>query len=1160
METHLKPSKLGKAAGIAFGGWDWVSNSIHSTNSCMILVGWDKTNVNLMVVHMTSQVMLTEIEILKSKQKMFCSFVYASNSRIERRNLWNELRRMKSISTRWPWILMGYFNVTLKLEEHSAGGSRMSADMQDFAECVNDIKVEDVNYSGLQFTWIKSPSKPKTIIIKKLDRAMVNAEFLGSYGGAHARFHPFLISDHSHVVMHIPDTLEGTKKAFRFSNFIADKKEFIEVVKKDWKCDCDGYSMYKLVKEDEEYESLFEKVEANPNSADVKKDMSTILLEYNEAINDEEKLLPKMLNRRNLNRIMGIFDKQGNLFEWENVPSQFVKHFEKFLSNNGDTEEIDSEGLFNKKLTNSEAEAMVRDVSDTEIKEAIFGIGNDKAPGPDGFTSTFFKKSWDIVEEDVCKAIIANRLQGCLDKLISINQSAFVPGRLIQDNLLITQELLKGYNRKKGPQRCALKIDIAKAYDTVNWKFLENILKQYGYFKSERGLRQGDPMLPYLFTLVMEVLTLMVQKRVEKSNQFKYHWGCKDLKLTQLCFADDLLMLCNEDYKSVEVLKEGLMEFSKASGLVPNMNKRTIFFGSVMKIERRKILGVMPFTVGNLPMKYLGVPLINKNIGVSECNQLVKRVKQKVNDWKNKTLSYAGRLQLIAFVLASMHIYWALVFLIPKTTVKEIEKALKGFLYLGPWNEALLCKHLWNVITQKDSLWVKWVNVAKLKGKSIWEVEINDNDSGTWKAILNLRSKIRDSVWKKLGDGQNTNMWFETGVNKEGVNDYVLWKDNNGTEGKFSIKKVWEKFKDVNPEVNWYKVVWFTQCNPRFAFIMWLAMHKRLATQDRIMKWNKNNQLLCPLCKTVNDSHDNLFFKCSYSKAVWKKVKDRLKEPNWGGNWEDVVEEIANELSELVQRNKRDYKASTIEPESKEVCGCNESLERMGYSEGIYQLMGSSLIRSAWNKGNFEELIGVIEIGLGGGGSAMLFGSILSFAQEVRIDIWEGNVARLKEPSYIMKGAITFTVKPSSVQALLLWMMVEWEKSGIRDICPWCLIFSCGFESMEKPVSFASMFKDNTSKKTVQLSELRNDECVSGTDVSIPLASIDALGKKVTILRVPLMIVTVRKSRIFVWKIIEIMDGLVDDACKKVEAPPKKTGIWEDIEEVEHENDNSKKS
>ena len=55
-----------------------------------------------------------------------------------------------------------------------------------------------------------------------------------------------------------------------------------------------------------------------------------------------------------------------------------------------------------------------------------------------------------------------------LDTLVSVKQSAFVPGRLIQDNLLITQELLKGYGRKNGPKRCALKIDIAKAYDTVN--------------------------------------------------------------------------------------------------------------------------------------------------------------------------------------------------------------------------------------------------------------------------------------------------------------------------------------------------------------------------------------------------------------------------------------------------------------------------------------------------------------------------------------------------------------------------------------------------------------------------------------------------------------------------------------------------------------------
>nr|GEW27740.1 RNA-directed DNA polymerase, eukaryota, reverse transcriptase zinc-binding domain protein [Tanacetum cinerariifolium] len=155
---------------------------------------------------------------------------------------------------------------------------------------------------------------------------------------------------------------------------------------------------------------------------------------------------------------------------------------------------------------------------------------------------------------------------------------------------------------------------------------------RYGYFKSGRDLIQGDPVSPYLFTLVMEVLALIIQRRVNRIHQFKYHWGCKEIKLTQLCFANDLLMLCNGDHKYVEVLKEGLMEFSKVSILVPKMNKSTIFFGSVKDIKKQRILEVIPFTVGHLRMKYLGVPLITKNIGISKCNQLVEKVKQKVND------------------------------------------------------------------------------------------------------------------------------------------------------------------------------------------------------------------------------------------------------------------------------------------------------------------------------------------------------------------------------------------------------------------------------------------------------------------------------------------------------------------------------------------------
>ncbi|GJY58075.1 RNA-directed DNA polymerase, eukaryota, reverse transcriptase zinc-binding domain protein, partial [Tanacetum coccineum] len=603
---------------------------------------------------------------------------------------------------------------------------------------------------------------------------------------------------------------------------------FLEVVRRDWKCECEGYQMYKLVQKikrikvplnniawkkrklflhvkkiEEDLKSVQVEVEANPNCKVVKEKLSKIRQEYNEATNDEEKLLAQkakvkwlsegdkntkyfhnvIKSRMHTNRIKGVCDEKGNCCEEESVADQFVKHFEKFLGNRGETEQIDSpEDLF---LNKFYADLMVRDITDKEIKEAIFGIGDDKAPGPDGYTAKF----WNIVGGDVCGAvqeffksnkllgevnatlitlipnihqpnkvsdyrpiaccnvvykciskIITKRLQGCLDKLVNVNQSAFVPERLIQDNLLITQELLKGYNRKNGPKRYALKIDIAKAYDIVNWGFLKRILthfgfhekiigwivtcvtsvafsigvngERYGYFKSGRGLRQGDLMSPYLFTLFMEVLTLIVQSRVNRSDQFKFHWGCKELKLTQLCFADDLLMLCNGDHISVKVLKDVLMEFSKVSGLIPNMQKSTIFFRSVKENEKQRILEVMPFAVGTLPMKYLRVPLITNNIGVSECNQL------------------------------------ASVFLIPKATVKDIEKVLKGFMWCQRDFKRGAAKVSWkDICTPKvKEVWESrdWGLEMRLFYRSIWEIDIEDSDSGTWKVMLNLCS-IRES-------------------------------------------------------------------------------------------------------------------------------------------------------------------------------------------------------------------------------------------------------------------------------------------------------------------------------------------------------------------------------------------------------------------------------
>ncbi|GJX62158.1 RNA-directed DNA polymerase, eukaryota, reverse transcriptase zinc-binding domain protein [Tanacetum coccineum] len=222
---------------------------------------------------------------------------------------------------------------------------------------------------------------------------------------------------------------------------------------------------------------------------------------------------------------------------------------------------------------------MIRDVTDKEIKEAMFDIDGDKAFGPDAFSYVSIPTKVSEFRPIACcnllykriSKILTNIIKIGLNQIVHVDQSAFIHGRHIQDNILIVQELLRGYNRKDGPKRCVMQINIHKAYDIVSWDFLEDILckfgfhkvmvgwimkyvrtssfsiclngEMHGFFKGGRGLRRGDPISSYLFTLIMEVFSLLIDKNKAESSEFGYHFGCKGLKLSHMCFADDLLVL-----------------------------------------------------------------------------------------------------------------------------------------------------------------------------------------------------------------------------------------------------------------------------------------------------------------------------------------------------------------------------------------------------------------------------------------------------------------------------------------------------------------------------------------------------------------------------------------------------------------------------------------
>jgi hypothetical protein len=221
------------------------------------------------------------------------------------------------------------------------------------------------------------------------------------------------------------------------------------------------------------------------------------------------------------------------------------------------------------------------------------------------------------------------------------------------------------------------------------------------YFKSWRGLRQGCPLSPYLFILIMEGLSLMLSRGSDDHNLSGIQ-VTKFLKIIHLMFVDDVLVMSKADLKDWKVIFDILQAFCLVSGLSINFTKTTVHYWGLEESELSQFKAILPFTFAdlNLGFKYLGYHL---RLGASKTEDwgwLVAKIENKIGLWCNKWLSMGGRLILVKAVLESQSVFWMSMEVIPRATLTKIRQLMFTFLWSGQRTKARLPLCRWDLLTR----------------------------------------------------------------------------------------------------------------------------------------------------------------------------------------------------------------------------------------------------------------------------------------------------------------------------------------------------------------------------------------------------------------------------------------------------------------------------
>ncbi|CAL1404087.1 unnamed protein product [Linum trigynum] len=417
----------------------------------------------------------------------------------------------------------------------------------------------------------------------------------------------------------------------------------------------------------------------------------------------------------------------------------------------------------------------------------------------------------------IISKIMATRLKMWTPDLISELQTAFTSGRLIQDNVIIVHEALHHFkNHKRGRRRdMMLKLDMKKAYDMVDWDCLEALLKNYGFddrwcrwvsscirtvnfsilfngeaaeeFKPSRGIRQGDPLSPFLFILMSNALTFLIDKAVSQNQLKGIRLNARCPILTHCLFADDTVIFGKADLQEAEKILDLIREYGAITGQEVNINKSSVFFSAnVPDVDKAAIIGHIGFASSNCHTKYLGVPTEWGNSKKETFQFLIQRMEKMGEAWKSLLLSHGGKEVLLKAVIQAIPSYIMYLFNLPVNLTKKMDSLLTNFFWSGSmqkstmhwcrkdilcapkaegglgfrsfkdFNMALLAKQAWRILNSPDALWCRLLKGLYFPRGGFMQSKKGSRSSWIWASLWEAKKVINMGAIRVIGSGEDT--------------------------------------------------------------------------------------------------------------------------------------------------------------------------------------------------------------------------------------------------------------------------------------------------------------------------------------------------------------------------------------------------------------------